>query len=55
MFFASECAPVRVRILGAMRILATEQPQIGSIERLIGSIRRECLDHRVVLGEGTVE
>jgi transposase InsO family protein len=26
--------------------------QNGHVERLIGSIRRECLDHLVVLGEG---
>ncbi len=26
--------------------------QNGYVERLIGSIRRECLDHVVVLGEG---
>ena len=26
--------------------------QNGHVERLIGSIRRECLDHVVVLGEG---
>ena len=25
--------------------------QNGHLERLIGSIRRECLDHRVVFGE----
>jgi len=36
---------------------ATDQPQArspwqnGYIERLIGSIRRECLDHVLVLGE----
>ena len=27
--------------------------QNGHVERLIGSIRRECLDHVVVLGNGT--
>ncbi|HEY2599022.1 MAG TPA: integrase core domain-containing protein, partial [Candidatus Dormibacteraeota bacterium] len=27
--------------------------QNGHVERLIGSIRRECLDHVVVLGKGT--
>src|SRR5438067_1316709 len=27
--------------------------QNGFAERLIGSIRRECVDHLVVLGEGT--
>ena len=26
--------------------------QNGHVERLIGSIRRECLDHVIVLGEG---
>jgi transposase InsO family protein len=28
--------------------------QNGHVERLIGSIRRECLDHVVALGEGHV-
>jgi len=27
------------------------QPQNGHVERLIGSIRRECMDHTVVFGE----
>ena len=34
------------------RPIAPRSPwQNGHIERLIGSIRRECLDHVVVLGE----
>src|SRR4030095_4262298 len=27
-------------------------PDNGHVERLIGSIRRECLDHTVIIGEG---
>ena len=33
--------------------IAARSPwQNGHAERLIGSIRRECLDHMVILGEG---
>ena len=33
--------------------IATASPwQNGFVERLIGSIRRECVDHFIVLGEG---
>jgi transposase InsO family protein len=46
-----------IRRLGAMGIrdrpIAARSPwQNGYAERLIGSIRRECLDHVVVFGEG---
>jgi transposase InsO family protein len=48
---------VVTRRLAAMgirdRLTAPRSPwQNGHVERLIGSIRRECLDHVVVLGEG---
>ena len=48
---------VVTRRLGAMGIrdkpIAPASPwQNGFAERLIGSIRRECLDHLIVLGEG---
>jgi transposase InsO family protein len=48
--------PVYTRRIGAMGIrdhpVAARSPwQNGHIERLIGSIRRECLDHLVVSGE----
>jgi Integrase core domain len=36
---------------GASRIHARSPWQNGFVERLIGSIRRECLDHVVVFGE----
>ena len=43
----------RVRAMGIRdRPIAPRSPwQNGHVERLIGSIRRECLDHVVVLGE----
>jgi transposase InsO family protein len=43
----------RIRAMGIRdRPTAPQSPwQNGHIERLIGSIRRECLDHVVVLGE----
>ena len=49
--------PVFTRRLRAMGIrdrpIAPHSPwQSGYAERLIGSIRRECLDHSVVFGEG---
>ena len=53
-----DCAygPVFVRRVRAMGIrdrpIAARAPwQNGHIERLIGSMRRECLDHTVVFGE----
>jgi hypothetical protein len=40
----------RDRIYGA--VVAPASPwQNGSVERLIGSIRRECVDRIIVLGE----
>jgi transposase InsO family protein len=43
----------RVRAMGIRdRPIAARSPwQNGHVERLIGSIRRECLDHVVVVGE----
>jgi transposase InsO family protein len=43
----------RLRVMGIRdRPIAPYSPwQNGHVERLIGSIRRECLDHVVVLGE----
>lgn len=43
----------RLRVMGIRdRPIAAASPwQNGYAERLIGSIRRECLDHIVVLGE----
>ncbi len=43
----------RVRAMGVKdRPVAPRPPwQIGHIERLIGSIRRECLDHLIIFGE----
>ncbi len=43
----------RVRGLGIREVLIAPQPpwQTPYIERLIGSTRRECLDHVIVLGE----
>jgi len=43
----------RLRTMGIRdRPIAPRSPwQNGHVERLIGSIRRECLDHLVVLGE----
>jgi transposase InsO family protein len=42
-----------IRVLGVeQKIIAYESPwQNGYVERVIGSIRRECLDHVIVLGE----
>jgi transposase InsO family protein len=44
----------RLRAMGIRdRPITPRSPwQNGHVERLIGSIRRECLDHLVVLGEG---
>jgi hypothetical protein len=44
----------RVRNIGIQEILISHQSpwQNPCVERLIGSIRRECLDHVIVLGEG---
>jgi len=44
----------RVRAMGIRdRPTAPRSPwQNGNVERLIGSIRRECLDHLIVFGEG---
>jgi transposase InsO family protein len=44
----------RLRAMGIRdRPISPRSPwQNGHVERLIGSIRRECLDHVVVLGEG---
>ena len=44
---------MRLRVMGIRdRPIAPRSPwQNGHVERLIGSIRRECLDHVVVLGE----
>src|SRR5207247_10974370 len=44
----------RVRAMGIRdRPIAPRSPwQNGCAERLIGSIRRDCLDHVVVFGEG---
>ena len=46
----------RVRTMGIRdRPISPRSPwQNGHVERLIGSIRRECLDHVVALGEGHV-
>ena len=46
--------PARLRVMGIRdRSTALRSPwQNGHVERLIGSIRRECLDHVVVLGKG---
>ena len=42
----------RLRAMGIRDRPITRSPwQNGHVERLIGSIRRECLDHVVVLGE----
>ena len=43
----------RVRNMGIEEVLiAPRQPQQSPfVERLIGSLRRECLDHAIVLGE----
>jgi transposase InsO family protein len=44
----------RLRAMGIRdRPIAPRSPwQNGAVERLIGSIRRECLDHVIVFGEG---
>src|SRR4029079_3762820 len=49
----STCAPRRVPAMGIRdKPTASASPwQNGFAERLIGSIRRECVDHFVVLGE----
>jgi putative transposase len=43
----------RVRGLGLKEVLSAPRSpwQNGYVERLIGSIRRECLDHLIVLNE----
>src|SRR6266487_2958924 len=48
-----EVALRRIRAMGIRdKPIATGSPwQNGFTERLIGSIRRECLDHLVILGE----
>jgi transposase InsO family protein len=42
-----------IRVLGIeQKVIAYESPwQNGYVERVIGSIRRECLDHVIVFGE----
>ncbi len=49
----ARCSGRRLRALGIRdRPIAPRSPwQNGSVERLIGSVRRECLDHVLVLGE----
>jgi transposase InsO family protein len=44
----------RLRAMGIRdKPIAAASPwQNGFVERLIGSIRRECVDHIIVLGEG---
>ena len=43
----------RIRAMGICdRLTAPRSPwQNGHVERLIGSVRRECLDHLIVFGE----
>ena len=40
-----------VTVAAIIAVVPASGWQNGSVERLIGSIRRECLDHVVVLGE----
>src|SRR3979411_1245026 len=55
---ATATGPTATRSPGVLQLWAsviTRQPRDrpgGHAERLIGSIRRECLDHIVVFGEG---
>jgi len=48
-----ECFRNRLRDLGTTEVLTAPQSawQNPLAERLVGSIRRECLDHMIVLGE----
>ncbi|HUI41248.1 MAG TPA: integrase core domain-containing protein, partial [Terriglobia bacterium] len=48
-----ECFRSRLRDLGITEVLTAPQSpwQNPFVERLVGSIRRECLDHVIVLGE----
>jgi transposase InsO family protein len=48
-----ECCRHRLRDLGTSEVLTAPQSpwQNPFAERLVGSIRRECLDHVIVLGE----
>ena len=48
-----ECLRNRLREMGATEVLTAPQSpwQNPFAERLVGSIRRECLDHMIVLGE----
>ena len=43
----------QVQVMGIKQVLSTPRSpwQRASVERLIGSIRRECLDHRIVFHE----
>jgi len=45
---------VRIRSLNIEEILCapTRPSQRSYVERLMGSVRRDCLDHVIVLGEG---
>ena len=42
--------------MGVEEVLSTPRPpwQWAYVERIIGWIRRECLDHVIVLGEGSL-
>jgi hypothetical protein len=52
-------AATGAHLRGASKVGSRDRPngprspcQIGHVERLIGSIRRECIDHVVIFGEG---
>ena len=47
----------QVKVMGIKEVLSAPRSpwQRAYIERLIGSIRRECLDHVIVFGERSVQ
>src|ERR1700682_4740877 len=48
---ATESAQMRSKFASFMSPIASKPWQNGFAERLIGSIRRECLDHVIIRGE----
>ena len=44
----------QVKAMGIQQVLSAPSWQRAYVERVIGTMRRECLDHRIVFGEGSI-